>query len=236
MYERIFSAMVGFSKWQTAKLQTGRLHDYVFFIVGTTTVLIGWILLRSMDGIPTIQTAQFDFWIAGLVALMGVAALCATISKRYFLILGALGTIGFGIALLFAYYGAPDLAITQLMVEALTVVLFMFVICGLPAIRGFSGPWTKGRDALLAGSFGLIVALLAWLAVDLQFAPTISDTLAAMSYPEAKGKNVVNVILVDFRALDTFGETTVVAAAALGIAALMSSRRIFKPKTEREAP
>jgi len=236
MYERIFSAMVGFSKWQTAKLQTGRLHDYVFFIVGTTTVLIGWILLRSMDGIPTIQTAQFDFWIAGLVALMGVAALCATISKRYFLILGALGTIGFGTALLFAYYGAPDLAITQLMVEALTVVLFMFVICGLPAIRGFSGPWTKGRDALLAGSFGLIVALLAWLAVDLQFAPTISDTLAAMSYPEAKGKNVVNVILVDFRALDTFGETTVVAAAALGIAALMSSRRIFKPKTEREAP
>lgn len=236
MYDRIFAGTIWFSKAQTRWLQTGRLHDYVFFIVGTTTVLIGWILLRSMDGIPTIQTAQFDFWIAGLVALMGVAALCATISKRYFLILGALGTIGFGTALLFAYYGAPDLAITQLMVEALTVVLFMFVICGLPAIRGFSGPWTRGGDALLAGSFGLIVALLAWLAVDLQFAPTISDTLAAMSYPEAKGKNVVNVILVDFRALDTFGETTVVAAAALGIAALMSSRRIFKPKTEREAP
>jgi len=167
---------------------------------------------------------------------MAVAAVCAAISKRYFIILGALGMIGFGIALLFAYYGAPDLAITQLMVEALTVVLFMFVISGLPPIRGFSLPWTKGRDAILAGSFGLIVALLAWLAVDLHFAPSIASTLAEMSYPEAKGKNVVNVILVDFRALDTFGETTVVAAAALGIAALMSSRRIVKSKSGRKMP
>lgn len=232
MYERIFSAIVRLSKWQTAKLQTGHLHDYVFFIVGTTTVFTGWVLFRSMDGLPVIQFAQFDLWIAALVTLMGVAAICAVVSERYFLILGALGTIGFGIALLFAYYGAPDLAITQLMVEALTVVLFMFVIYGLPSIRRFSGRLTRVRDAVLAAVFGLVVALLAWLAVDLQFAPAISDTLAAMSYPEAKGKNVVNVILVDFRALDTFGEIAVVAAAALGIAALMSSRRVSKPEKE----
>ncbi len=236
MYERIFHGIVRFSKWQTAKLQTGLLHDYVFFIVGSTTLLVGWVLLRSMDGFPAMQAVEFDFWVAGLVVLMAVAAVCAAISKRYFIILGALGMIGFGIALLFAYYGAPDLAITQLMVEALTVVLFMFVISGLPPIRGFSLPWTKGRDAILAGSFGLIVALLAWLAVDLHFAPSIASTLAEMSYPEAKGKNVVNVILVDFRALDTFGETTVVAAAALGIAALMSSRRIVKSKSGRKMP
>lgn len=234
MYERIFSGVVTFSKWQTAKLQTGRLHDYVFTIVGSTTFLVGWILLRSIEGLPTIQAAAFDWWIAALVVLMAAAAFCAVISDRYFLILGALGTIGFGIALLFAYYGAPDLAITQLMVEALTVVLFMFVIYGLPSIRKFSGVWTRRRDMSLAALFGLLVALLAWLAVDLQFAPPISDTLAAMSYPEAKGKNVVNVILVDFRALDTFGETIVVAAAALGIAALMNSRRIFKGKAEEK--
>jgi multicomponent Na+:H+ antiporter subunit A len=167
---------------------------------------------------------------------MIVAAIAAVCSELYFLILGALGTIGFGIALLFAYYGAPDLAITQLMVEALTVVLFMFVICGLPSIRSFSGRLTRGRDALLAAVFGLIVAMLAWLAADLQFAESIADTLAAMSYPEAKGKNVVNVILVDFRALDTFGETTVVAAAALGIAALMSSRTVRRVVKRRENP
>ncbi len=234
VYERLFNGIVGFSKWQTRKLQTGRLHDYMFVIVGSTTLLAGWALLRSVSGIPAFDWAAFDPWIAALIVLMVAAALCAVASQRYFLILGALGTIGFGIALLFTYYGAPDLAITQLMVEALTVVLFMFVIYGLPPIRSFSTRLTRGRDVTLAVVFGLIVAVLAWLAVDLQFASPISETLAAMSYPEAKGKNVVNVILVDFRALDTFGETTVVAAAALGIAALMSSRRIAKPRDGEE--
>jgi len=223
-YERIFNGVVGLSKWQTAKLQTGRLHDYVFFIAGTAVLLIGWALLRFTDSLPTLNPGAFDPWIAALVVLMGAAAFIAVLSDRYFIILGSLGTVGFGIALLFAYYGAPDLAITQLMVEALTVVLFMFVIYGLPSIRRFSSAWTSGRDGLLATVFGLIVALLAWLAVDLQFGTPVSETLAAMSYPEAKGKNVVNVILVDFRALDTFGEITVVASAALGIAALMSTR------------
>jgi len=223
-YEKIFDGTMRLSKWQTAKLQTGRLHDYVFFIAGSATLLIGWALFRFTEGFPTVAAADFDPWIAALVLMMGAAAFMAVISDRYFLILGALGSIGFGIALLFAYYGAPDLAITQLMVEALTVVLFMFVIYGLPSIRRFSGRWTVGRDAVLAGVFGTIVGLLAWLAVDLHFGEPISDTLAAMSYPEAKGKNIVNVILVDFRALDTFGEITVVASAALGIAALMSSR------------
>jgi multicomponent Na+:H+ antiporter subunit A len=235
MYERIFGSIVAVSKWQTAKLQTGRLHDYVFYISAVTALLVGWELLRAVEGLPAIQAAQFDPWIGALILLMGAAAVYAVVSDRYFLILGALGTIGFGVALLFAYYGAPDLAITQLMVEALTVVLFMFVICGLPSIRKFSKRLTRGRDAALAGIFGLIVALLAWLSADLQFAGPISETLSAMSYPEAKGKNVVNVILVDFRALDTFGETTVVATAALGIAALMSSRLVRNRKPGRDA-
>ena len=234
IYERIFNGILWFSKKQTGWLQTGRLHDYVFFIAAVTAALIGWELVNTIESLPVVDGAEFDPWIAALITLMAVAAIFGALSDDYFLILGALGTVGFGIALLFAYYGAPDLAITQLMVEALTVVLFMFVIYGLPLIREFSGPFTRLRDGLLACMFGLIVAMLAWLAVDIQFAAPISETLSAMSYPEAKGKNVVNVILVDFRALDTFGETTVVAAAALGIAALMSSRIVRKSKTGKD--
>jgi len=233
MYERIFNATIWFSKKQTGWLQTGRLHDYVFNIVGATVILVSWALLRFTDALPAIDSASFDFGIALLVVLMLAASLMAISSDRYFLILGALGTVGFGTALLFAYYGAPDLAITQLMAEALTVVLFMFVIYGLPRIRRYKGRITTGRDALLSIAFGFIVFLLVWLAVDLQFASPVSDTLAAMSYPEAKGRNVVNVILVDFRALDTFGEITVIAAAALGIAALMRSR--FEKMLTKEA-
>jgi multicomponent Na+:H+ antiporter subunit A len=235
MYERIFAGTIWFSKVQTRWLQTGRLHDYVFCIAAFTAALVGWELIGNLESLPAIDGSQFDPWIAALITLMAVAAIFGALSDDYFLILGALGTVGFGIALLFAYYGAPDLAITQLMVEALTVVLFMFVIYGLPLIREFSGPVTRVRDGILACSFGAVVAVLAWLAVEIQFAAPISETLSAMSYPEAKGKNVVNVILVDFRALDTFGETTVVAAAALGIAALMSTRILRKPKSGKDA-
>jgi multicomponent Na+:H+ antiporter subunit A len=224
MYERVFNGTIWLSKVQTKRLQTGRLHDYVFVIVGATSVLVGWALFRFTESLPTIRGADFDPVVAVLLLLMMAATFLVVISDRYFTILGGLGTVGFGIALLFAYYGAPDLSITQLMVEALVVVLFMFVIYGLPSIRRFSGGWTIGRDAILSAVFGLIIALLAWLAVDLQFGTPISQELAAMSYPDGKGKNVVNVILVDFRALDTFGEITVVASAALGIAALLSSR------------
>jgi multicomponent Na+:H+ antiporter subunit A len=235
MYERIFNGTIRLSKWQTGRLQTGRLHDYVFYITTATVLLVGWKIITSVDHLPVIEWASFDPWIAALVLLMAAAAVAAVVSNRYFLILGALGTVGFGIALMFAYYGAPDLAITQLMVEALTVVLFMFVIAGLPSIRGFSGRITRLRDAVLASVFGLIIALLSWLMVDLQFGSSISETLAAMSYPDAKGRNVVNVILVDFRALDTFGEATVVAAAALGIAALMSSRVVRKVRSSNKS-
>jgi multicomponent Na+:H+ antiporter subunit A len=232
-YERIFQAIIRLSKWQTKRLQTGRLHDYVFIIAAATAALLVGALFAGVDTLPTIDPGAFDPVIAVLLVLMVLATLLVVLSDRYFTILGGLGTVGFGIALLFAYYGAPDLAITQLMVEALVVVLFMFVIYGLPSIRRFSQQKTLLRDGLLSGVFGLLVALLAWLAVNEQFAPPISRELAAMSYPEGKGKNVVNVILVDFRALDTFGEITVVAAAALGIAALLSSR-LTRRKTREE--
>ena len=135
----------------------------------------------------------------------------------------ALGVVGFGVALIFAYYGAPDLAITQLLVETLTVVLFMFVVLRLPPLKTISGRLTRVRDALMATAFGGLIMVLLLKAVNIQFDHAISDQLAAMSYPEAKGKNVVNVILVDFRALDTMGEIVVIAVAALGIATLVST-------------
>ena len=125
--------------------------------------------------------------------------------------------------MIFLYYGAPDLAITQLLVETLTVVLFMFVVFRLPALKRFSRQRMRFRDAILACSFGGLMTLLVLKAVNIQFNHPISAHLSQISYLEAKGKNVVNVILVDFRALDTLGEITVVTAAALGIAALAAS-------------
>lgn len=223
MYERIFNATIGFSKAQTRWLQTGRLHDYVFIIVLTTVGFLGWAIYSFGELNFSIDWAAYDLLMIGLVLIMIIAAVMAVAARSYITVLVSLGVVGFGVALIFAYHGAPDLAITQLLVETLTVVLFMFVVLRLPPLKTISGPLTRVRDAVVASAFGALISVLLLEALNIQFDHAISDNLAAMSYPEAKGKNVVNVILVDFRALDTMGEIVVIAVAALGISALVKT-------------
>ncbi len=223
-YERLFEGTVALSKWQTRRLQTGRLHDYMFMIVLTAVILLIWAFVQYGGLRFSIAWSEFNPLMLGLVTIMIVSTVVAVTATRYITVLVSLGTVGMGVALIFVYYGAPDLAITQLLVETLTVILFMFVLFHLPPLKSMSSAATHFRDFLLAGTFGVLVTALVLMALDIQFGEPISDAHAAMSYPEAKGKNVVNVILVDFRALDTMGEITVIATAALGIAALMSSK------------
>lgn len=223
MYDRIFNGTIWFSKAQTRWLQTGRLHDYVFLIVMTTVGFLAWAIIKFGGLHFAIDWAAYDLLIICLVVIMIIAAVLAVAARSYITVLVALGVVGFGVALIFAYYGAPDLAITQLLVETLTVVLFMFVVLRLPPLKTISGRLTRVRDGIMASAFGALITVLLLKAVNIQFDHAISDKLAAMSYPEAKGKNVVNVILVDFRALDTMGEIVVIAVAALGIAALVTT-------------
>jgi multicomponent Na+:H+ antiporter subunit A len=223
LYERIFNATISFSKKQTRWLQTGRLHDYVFMIVIVAVGLLFWAISTFGGWSISINWAEYDILMIGLTAIMAIAAVVAVLGTSYVTVLVSLGTVGFGVALIFAYYGAPDLAITQLLVETLTVVLFMFVILKLPKLKNLSGGITRIRDFFVASAFGALMTVLLLKAINIQFDHAISDRLAEMSYPEAKGKNVVNVILVDFRALDTLGEIVVVATAALGIAALVAA-------------
>jgi len=225
MYERIFNGTIWFSKAQTRWLQTGRLHDYVFTIVLVAVGFLFWAFWSYGGWSLDIDWAEYDLMIVGLSVLMMVAAVAACLASGYITVLVSLGTIGFGVALIFAYHGAPDLAITQLLVETLTVVLFMFVIIHLPKLKVLSSRAIRVRDALLASAFGASITILLLMATNIQMEHPISERLAEMSYPEAKGKNVVNVILVDFRALDTMGEIVVVATAALGIAALVYAGR-----------
>ena len=223
VYDILFANMVKTAKWVTRRLQTGHLHDYVFMITIMSTGLLLWAIVKFGGLDFTIGWSEIDLLIVALTAVMTVAALVAVASSTYITVLVALGVVGFGVAILFAYYGAPDLAITQLLVEVLTVTLFMFVILKLPALKHISRRATRLRDGLLAIVFGGLVTILLLKAVNIQFDHAISAQLADWSYVEAKGRNVVNVILVDFRALDTMGEIVVIAIAAIGIAALVKS-------------
>lgn len=137
--------------------------------------------------------------------------------------------VGYSIALLFLLFGAPDLAMTQFLFETLSVLIFLRVLWGMPKMVARSSNATRIRDAILAGSVGLLMTLLVLVATTNQFADPISAFYRAASYVEAHGRNVVNVILVDFRGIDTMGEITVLSVAAMGVVALLRMRSRGEP-------
>jgi multicomponent Na+:H+ antiporter subunit A len=136
----------------------------------------------------------------------------------------SMGVAGYGISLIFMYYSAIDLAITQIIVETLTVVMFMAILQRLPRFAVLSSRRTRLRDFVIALSFGAVMTILAIKAVNVNLNPTISRFFVENSYSKAFGENVVNVILVDFRALDTLGEVTVLTIAATGVFLLLKTK------------
>ena len=137
----------------------------------------------------------------------------------------AMGVTGYGLSLIYLYYSAVDLAITQILAETLTVVMFMLILQRLPVFAKLSSNATKIRDLTIALIFGSAMTLLALKAIHVDFNNPISEFFVNNSYSKAFGKNVVNVILVDFRALDTLGEVTVLVVAALGVTVLLRKEK-----------
>ena len=133
----------------------------------------------------------------------------------------SLGVVGYGVALTYLFFGAPDLAMTQFSVETLTAVIFVLVFYHFRAFGSLS-PWReRARDASVAVLFGSSIAVIL-LFVGASVTPLrLADYYAEMGPRIAHGRNIVNVILVDFRALDTLGEITVLATAAIGVRAIL---------------
>jgi multicomponent Na+:H+ antiporter subunit A len=210
---RVADAVTGF-------FQNGSLPVYLGVILTTAVVLP----LPSLLGAPLPEE-----WVVaeslGQVAVAGLviaAAFGAVVSKRRFPAVLFLGAVGYGVAVLFVIQGAPDLALTQLLIETLSVVIFVLVLRHLPD-RFQRTPWKLGRGARLAvaGGVGTFVAGFALVAGAARRAPSISSAYLDQALPDAGGRNVVNVILVDFRAFDTLGEITVLTVVAFGIFSLV---------------
>ena len=168
------------------------------------------------------------FYITGLVVVIILATLYSTLSRSRLATIIALGVTGYGISLIFLYYSAIDLAITQILAETLIVAMFVLVLQRLPRFARLSSRLTRIRDLGIALVFGSVMTVVALRAIRVEISPPISDFYIRNSYPEAFGKNVVNVILVDFRALDTLGEVTVLTVAALGVSFLLGLRTVKK--------
>lgn len=202
-------------------LQTGYLRYYLMIVLGAAFVLI-FVTLTIEVGIPRPGFAApplFHEWV--IAAVMLAAAMFAAASLSRLAVVAALGVVGYGVALIYILFGAPDLAMTQFCVETLTIILFVLVLYRLPRFSILSDRRARARDALIALGNGGIMTVLVLAATSEPVSSRISRFFAENALTEAHGRNVVNVILVDFRALDTLGEITVLAVAALGVYALL---------------
>ncbi|MGY8832751.1 MAG: hydrogen gas-evolving membrane-bound hydrogenase subunit E, partial [Pseudomonadales bacterium] len=167
--------------------------------------------------------------------IMAFAALVTVVFHRQRLVsLLMLSVVGLMVALAFARYSAPDLALTQLSVEVVTIILLMLALFFLPAQTRIESSSLRGlRDFTLAVGSGLMVAMLVFAVLTRPY-DSISAFFLENSVPGGGGTNVVNVILVDFRGFDTLGEVTVLAIAAVGIFALLDGLRLFQPKVDAQ--
>jgi multicomponent Na+:H+ antiporter subunit A len=212
------------ARGQTAILQSGYLRFYLLTIVGLTFGMTGVTLLShgSLESPQPVDDVRIYEWGVALIILL--AAFMAVRAQSRLAAVAALGVVGYGVATVYILYGAPDLAMTQILVETLTVILFVLVLYRLPQFATLSKTASRARDAVFALSFGALMTILVLVATNVQFYPTISEFHAMEAEPLAHGRNVVNVILVDFRALDTLGEIIVLAVAGVGVYALLRLR------------
>jgi len=166
-------------------------------------------------------------------ATLAIAAIgTVLLHHQRLLALLLLSVVGLIVALTFVKFSAPDLALTQLSVEVVTIVLLLLALYFLPAhTPAESGPARRGRDLIIAVVAGLGASALTWAVLTRSY-ETIAGYFLANSVSGGGGTNVVNVILVDFRGFDTLGEITVLAIAAIGIYALLEGMRLTAPEAD----
>lgn len=213
---------------QTKMLQHGYLRGYILTIILTTVGLVSFTLLTRYGLSNTVGWSEARFYETTIAAMVFIATGAAAMSNSRLLTILALGIVGYGVALLFVLLGAPDLAMTQFAIETLTVILLVLTLAHLPRFVKLTRPTTRLRDGLIAVSVGALMTTLVLVVSALPFESELKPFFAENSVLLAQGRNIVNVILVDFRALDTLGEIAVLAVAALGVFALLKSLRSNK--------
>ncbi|XKH59443.1 putative monovalent cation/H+ antiporter subunit A [Halomonas sediminis] len=219
-YEALMRGLVNVAEWQTRLLQNGYIRNYLVMTLLVFLGLVGHALVfRHSPNIALSIDVYFHEAVAA--GLMVSGAIVACVMRSRLAAVAALGVMGFSIALTFVLFSAPDLAITQLLVETLTVILLVLVLFRSPRFADLSTPVERLRDLVVAVLTGGLTTLLMLAVLNGERLPRISDYMVANSQPLGHGHNIVNVILVDFRALDTLGEMFVLALAAMGVYAML---------------
>jgi multicomponent Na+:H+ antiporter subunit A len=167
------------------------------------------------------RSTSVEFHEGALAALIVAGALSAVFARSTMAAVLSLGVVGYGVAVMYALLGAPDLAMTQFAVETLTVVIFVLVFARLRGFGDLSSTVVKVRDAIVAIAAGTLVTTLVLFVGASGTTSRLAAYFADAAPRLAHGNNIVNVILVDFRGFDTMGEITVLVTVAIGVRALL---------------
>jgi multicomponent K+:H+ antiporter subunit A len=222
------------ARWLVERVANGSLQRYVLLLV-LAALALGISGARGLVPTGPVAMTPPDALAVLLTVALTLTALAATVlHARRLLAVILVGVVGLVVSLAFVRFSAPDLALTQLLVEIVTVILLLLAMYFLPAeTPRDSTPLRRGRDALLAVAGGGAVATLAWALLTRPL-DTIAWYYLENAKPAGGGYNVVNVILVDFRGFDTLGEITVLGIAAVGIVALLQGLKLDAPGVDWE--
>jgi multicomponent Na+:H+ antiporter subunit A len=208
----------------TGSFQRGSVANYLAIILLVVLALPGYAAVRALvGGGAEVRLVGYDRFAQPIIGLVIVAAAIATVrSRRRLRAVILAGVTGYGCGLLFLVQGAPDIALTQVLVETVTLVVFVLVLRRLPEYFT-NRPLTRRRywRAALAAAFGVAAAVFLVVAATARTASPVSEAFPEASLDFAYGKNIVNTTLVDMRAWDTMGEIAVLVAAATGVASLI---------------
>lgn len=233
--KKVFEAVVhrgllGSSRRLNGHIETQSLQNYLLLFFIAALVICGqaaWSV--GLFGGQALQPIDLPTLVVGL-SMMAASLATMLLHRQRIMALLFLSVVGLGVALAFARFSAPDLALTQLSVEVVTIILMMLVLFLLPSTSpAESSHWRISRDALVAIAVGLAVGALAFAVLTRPGGDSLSQFFLTQAKPGGGGTNVVNVILVDFRGFDTFGEITVLAIAAIGIYGMLDGMKLFNP-------
>ncbi len=230
LFEHTVQRLVCVCRWLVARLDNASLQRYLFLMLLLWVVLVG----RSMLDLVKLTGSRAPLPIDGVSVVMAIllvgGALGTVIYNRHRVVaLLMLSVVGLMVSLAFARFSAPDLALTQLTVEVVTLILLMLALFFLPQKTPTeSSPGHILRDLSVATVIGGLMGTISYALMTRPLS-TIAEFFLLNSKTGGGGNNVVNVILVDFRGFDTLGEITVLGIAALGIYNLLAGLRLYMP-------
>jgi len=231
LYDQVIAGSESVAQYTTGKIQNGYLRKYIATVIVTFSLLLLVAMVhgqvfQSLSIAPLLKGIQiYELVILALIVL--ATGFLFRVRSRL-IVTATFGIIGYSIALGYTLFSAPDVAITQFLAETLTLILLILIIHRLPSYT-LETSIARLKYLPMAILFGATMAVTAYVML-LQEKETGSQVyFLEQSIPKGKGQNAVNVILVDFRALDTLGEITVLTVTMIGIIALLK----FKPNNKK---